>query len=79
MSFFRWKFAPFQECYFSCDLFTPLFEKAMLFDMSEKQSLLALVHWLNSEYGDKTTFFTVGTPIVEVEQIVEDSVVGKED
>ena len=79
MSFFRWKFAPFQEYYFPCDPFTPLFDKAMLFDMSEKQSLLALVHWLNSEYGDKTTFFTVGTPIVEVEQIVEDSVEGKED
>ena len=63
-------------------VFTPLFEKAMLFDMSEKQSLLTLVHWLNSEYGDKTTSFTVGTPIVEVEQIVEDSedsVVRKED
>lgn len=60
-------------------VFTPLFDKAMLFDMSEKQSLLSLVHWLNSEYGDKTTFFTVGTPIVEVEQIVEDSVEGKED
>lgn len=60
-------------------VFTPLFDKAMLFDMSEKQSLLALVHWLNSEYGDKTTFFKVGTPIVEVEQIVEDSVEGKED
>ena len=60
----------------------PLFEKAMLFDMSEKQSLLALVHWLSSEYGDKTIFFTVGTPIVEVEQVMEDSedsVVGKED
>lgn len=60
-------------------VFTPLFEKAMLFDMSEKQSLLSLVNWLNSEYGDKTTFFTLGTPIVRVEQIVVDSAEGKEE
>lgn len=60
-------------------VFTPLFEKAMLFDMSEKQSLLSLVNWLNSEYGDKTTFFTLGTPIVGVEQIVVDSAEGKEE
>lgn len=58
--------------------FTPLFEKAVLFDMCEKGSLLGLVNWLNNVYGvssgNNTITFSIGKPIIEVEKVTQTDV-----
>lgn len=65
-------------------VFTPLFDKAMLFDVCDKEDLLGLKNWLNTEYSsvDNKISFSVGKPQITIGAISDtpsDDVEGKED
>lgn len=51
--------------------FTPLFDKANMFDMSNQGDLLKLVEWLNAEYGSESLTFQVDKPTISLQQVTE--------
>jgi len=65
-------------------VFTPLFDKAMLFDVCAKEDLLSFKTWLNTEYGsiENKISFSVGKPQITIGAVNDtpsDSVEGKEE
>lgn len=51
--------------------FNPLFDDSYKFNQSDKDDLLNLVKWLNTNIGDSTVVFKVEQPIIAMKDVTE--------
>lgn len=51
--------------------FNPLFDDSYKFNQSDKDDLLNLVKWLNTNIGDSTVVFKVEQPIITMKDVTE--------